>query len=184
MENPKERRVKVDGQEAGYAEVVPPRASGNGGIGGAGAFANDPVIAAVAKLMDTAFRVPGTGIRFGLDPLIGLCPGLGDGAGSLVSVALIGMSARYGIPKIVLVRMALNVILNAVLGLIPGAGDLFSVFFKSNVRNYALFQQHAGARRVSTRGDWLFVGGLLGAVMTVVLMAMMLSFWFISLLFR
>jgi len=166
------RKVRVDGKEAGYAEVIPP-----GGV-------DDPLFAAVAKLMDTAFRLPGTDIRFGLDPIIGLFPGFGDGAGALVSVALIGMSARHGVPKIVLVRMALNVILNAVLGAIPAVGDIFSVFYRSNVRNYELFRQHAGPRRASTWRDWLFVCAVLAVILAVVLGAMAFSWWLLTLLYR
>lgn len=172
MEQRHARKVKVNGKEAGYAEVLPPE------------VAQDPVFEAVAKLMDTAFRFPGTDVRFGLDPLIGLLPGVGDGAGALVSVALIGMSARHGVPKIVLVRMALNVMLNAVLGAIPALGDLFSVFYRSNMRNYELFRQHAGPRRASTRGDWLFVGAVVAVILAVVFGAMLLSWWLLTGLFR
>lgn len=149
-------RVKVDGRDAGFAEVIPPKGK------------EDPVIAMVSQLMDSAFYVPGTKIRFGLDPVIGLVPGVGDSAGTLVSVALIGMSARYGIPKIVLARMALNAAINGVVGSVPFAGDAFSIWFKSNKKNYELLKTHAESRAVSTRGHWLFVAGLIAAVLLIV----------------
>ena len=71
----------------------------------------DPFLAFVARLMDTAFTIPGTNIRFGLDPVIGLIPGIGDCVATLISTLLILQSARYRLPKIVLTRMALNVLL-------------------------------------------------------------------------
>lgn len=141
--------------DAGEAEVLPP----------GGGPSDDPLIRLLASLMDTTFRLPGTRFRFGLDPLIGLFPGVGDTASALVSVFLVALSARYGLPKIVLLRMAVNVLLNAGLGAIPFAGDAFSFWFKSNALNYELLRKHAGPRRASTGGDWLFVGGLLAGVL-------------------
>ena len=129
---------------------------------------DDPVLAFIARLMDTAFVVPGTNIRFGLDPLIGLVPGLGDTLGSLVSVFLILQSARYGVPKVVLARMAMNVMANTVVGAIPVVGDAFSVYFKSNVKNYELLRRHAGTQRKSTVGDWVFVVAVLAVVLSVI----------------
>src|SRR3954470_9540258 len=87
-----------------------------------GAAGNEPLIALIAKLMDSIFVIPGTKIRFGLDPLIGLIPALGATASSLVSVFLIAMSARRGVPNLVLARMALNVLVNAALDAVPGVG--------------------------------------------------------------
>ncbi len=129
---------------------------------------DDSIIAFVARLMDTAFVIPGTNIRFGLDPLIGLLPGFGDTATALVSVLLILQSSRHGVPKIVLARMALNVLLNTAVGAIPVAGDVFSMWFKSNAMNYALLRKHAGDRRKSTLRDWMFVAGLLLLLLTAI----------------
>jgi len=173
------RRVKIDGKEAGYADAVPPdpRASSPDGK------IDEPWMALIAHIMDNLFRVPGTKLRFGIDPLIGLFPGVGDGAGAVVSLLLIGMSARHGVPRIVLVRMALNVILNTVGGLLPFGGDLFSFVFKSNARNYALFRQHSGPRRASTTGDWIFVGGLCAAVLGVVFCILFTVFMMVRWLF-
>lgn len=124
--------------------------------------------------MDSSFRVPGTSLRFGLDPLLGLIPGLGDGASVLVSVLLLLQSARHGLPRVVMVRMAVNVLLNAAVGAIPVAGDLFSFWFKANQINYQLLQKHAGPRRRSTVGDWIFLLGLslaLCLILTLVFLA-------------
>jgi hypothetical protein len=132
---------------------------------------DDPFVALVSRLMDTAFVIPGTNIRFGLDPILGLIPGFGDGAAALTSVALFLQSARYGIPRIVLARMALNVVLNGTLGAIPVVGDAFSFWFKSNARNYELLCAHAAEPGKSTRQDWLFVGGLLVGMLILLALA-------------
>src|SRR5436190_13497369 len=85
------------------------------------------LMAAIARIMDDVFVIPGTNIRFGLDPLIGLIPGFGDMAGAVVSTLLLIQGGRLGAPKIVLARMALNVLINTALGAIPVLGDAFSV---------------------------------------------------------
>lgn len=137
-------------------------------------LSNDPLFGLIARLMDNFFRIPGTNIQFGLDPLIGLIPGLGDGSGAVISALLILRGARAGLPRIVLARMALNVLLNTLGGAIPVLGDVFSVWFKSNQLNYALFQKHVGNAAASRKTDWLFVIGLLillllavGAIITL-----------------
>jgi hypothetical protein len=128
----------------------------------------DPLIALIARLMDKAFVIPGTNIRFGLDPVIGLIPALGATASSFVSIALIVLSARRGVPKVVLARMAANVLVNAAIDSVPILGDIGSIFYRSNSRNYELLQKHAGTSRASTTGDWLFLIGLLAAVLLVI----------------
>ncbi|MEO7933368.1 MAG: DUF4112 domain-containing protein [Chthoniobacterales bacterium] len=128
----------------------------------------DPLFALIAKLMDNFFLVPGTNIRFGLDPIIGLIPGLGDTSGALISALLIVRGARAGLPRIVLTRMALNVLINTVGGTIPVLGDVFSVWFKSNQLNYALYQKHAGVTTNAAKTDWLFVIGLVAILLLVV----------------
>ncbi len=179
------RNVKVDGEEAGQAEVIPPRRGASSlpeGLFPEG-MGDDPIVRLVATLMDNAFKVPGTQIRFGLDPVLGLLPGLGDSVGSLISVGLIGISARYGLPRIVLIRMALNVLINGVIGAIPIFGDAFSIWFKSNAMNHRLLVQHAGPQRASTTGDWVFVGGLMFGVLFLIGLAFYGLFTLLGLLF-
>ena len=95
----------------------------------------------VASLMDDFIRIPGTNIRFGLDPILGLFPGLGDMVTSLVGLAIMGEASRRGVSRMALVTMALNILANAAVGSIPVVGDLFSVWFKSNRRNHDLLQK-------------------------------------------
>lgn len=131
-------------------------------------LSDDPFIAFMARLMDEVFTIPGTTIRFGLDPLIGLLPGVGGAASAFVSLALIGLSSRRAVPKVVLARMALNVLINAALEALPVIGDAASIFFRSNSRNYDLLQRHAGTARPATRSDWLFIMALLGGAGLVI----------------
>ena len=113
----------------------------------------------LANTLDRSIVIPGTDIRLGLDPLIGLIPGVGDAIASLAGSMILFLAAQVQVPKIVLIRMSLNVAINGLLGSIPLIGDLFSVWFHSNVRNVELLERHGGERRASTVWDWLFVMG-------------------------
>lgn len=125
----------------------------------------------VALIMDNLIRVPGTKFRIGLDPIIGLIPGLGDSSSAFVSAITIFQAARQGLPRIVLARMALNVLINTLGGALPFVGDVFSLWFKSNQRNYDLLLKHGPERRTeSTKGDWIFVISLLTALAVAVLL--------------
>jgi hypothetical protein len=96
----------------------------------------------LAKLMDSQFRFPGTNIRFGLDSLIGLIPGAGDLSTFAVSGYMLMIMARNGASGYVLARMVVNILIDAVFGMIPIIGDLFDVAFKANMRNMRLMQQY------------------------------------------
>jgi len=131
----------------------------------------------LALIMDNFLRIPGTNFRFGLDPLLGLIPGLGDTGSALISAMALLAAARRGLPKILLARMALNILINEAIGIIPVVGDAFSFWFKSNARNYALLQQHTAAPRRSTTSDWLFVAAVLGVLFLILLVSLAFSFW-------
>jgi hypothetical protein len=117
----------------------------------------EPLFRWLALIMDEFLRLPGTKFRFGLDPIIGLFPGIGDTASALVSAFALLQAARSGLPKIVLARMSLNILINELVGIIPGIGDAFSFWFKSNVRNYRILQEHASGTRKTRQSDWIFV---------------------------
>ena len=122
----------------------------------------DPFIELASRLLDTIFLVPGTRIRFGFEPIIGLIPILGDQATSLMSAALLYRSVQHRLPKIALVRMALNILINGVIGMVPLIGDLFVLWYKPNIRNYRILQRYAGHADAVTKNDWLFVSLLIG----------------------
>ena len=96
----------------------------------------------IAKLMDAQFTVPGTNFRFGLDGIIGLIPGAGDISTFAVSAYLLAIMARNGASGYVMARMVLNVVIDAVVGMIPIVGDLFDIVFKANMRNLKLMKEH------------------------------------------
>jgi hypothetical protein len=133
-----------------------------------------------AALLDNAFRVPGTNIRFGLDPIIGLIPGIGDLTTPVLSVLILVHGARLRVPKIVLARMVLNALIDFVVGAVPVLGDLFDFGWKSNAWNLALLERHAQRGAGPTRGDWVFVI----ACVTVVLLAAIVPFVVLVWLFR
>ncbi|HCF25644.1 MAG TPA: DUF4112 domain-containing protein [Cyanobacteria bacterium UBA11049] len=96
----------------------------------------------LSRLMDTAFRIPGTPFRFGWDPIIGLIPGLGDLIDTAFSAYLLFLASQFGLPKNVLGWMVFNIGLEAIVGSIPLIGDVFDAFYKSNIRNLALLEKH------------------------------------------
>ncbi len=144
----------------------------------------EPLFRWIALLMDDLLRIPGTKLRFGIDPLIGLIPGIGDTGSALVSALALIQAARHGMPKIILARMSMNILINELIGIVPVIGDAFSFWFKSNARNYALLRQHMGAPRKPGTSDWLFVGGVLVALVLVVGAGIIVSLLVIQALLR
>lgn len=98
----------------------------------------------IARLMDTAIRIPGTGIRFGADSVFGLIPVVGDAGGAIVGLYIVNEARRMGVPTSKLVQMLGNVAADSLIGSVPVAGDLFDLFFKSHRRNLHLILDHFG----------------------------------------
>jgi len=117
----------------------------------------EPLFRWVAIVMDELIALPNSKFKFGLDPLIGLIPGIGDTASAIVSALVLIQAARRGLPKILLARMSLNILINEIVGIIPGVGDVFSFWFKSNKRNYELLLAHTEKPRHARVSDWFFV---------------------------
>jgi uncharacterized protein DUF4112 len=144
-------------------EVLPPDETGNSKV-----RQSDSVARIVALLMDDLLRVPGTRMRFGLNPILDLIPGIGDGTAAVVSAMTLFTAVRHRVPKIVITRMALNIVVNAVIGVIPGIGEAFAFWFRPSHRNYKLLQKHMAAAGTvqppSTRSDKLFVIAILSVV--------------------
>ena len=137
----------------------------------------EPLFRWLALIMDEFLRLPGTKFRFGLDPILGLVPGIGDTASAIVSALALLQAARYGLPKVVLARMSLNILINELVGIIPGVGDAFSFWFKSNARNYRILQEHAAGPRKARRSDWLFVIAVLLLLFLIVCAGIVISFF-------
>lgn len=98
----------------------------------------------LARLMDSTWRVPLVGWRFGLDPVLGLLPGGGDAAGLAVGAYIVYQAKQMGAPPELLARMAANIALDSLLGSVPVLGDLFDAVFKANTRNIDLLERWAG----------------------------------------
>src|SRR5215470_12191522 len=99
-------------------------------------------IDALATLLDTAFLVPGTNIRFGLDAIIGLVPGIGDAVTTLISLYIIREARALGAPPLLVARMLANVAIDGLFGAVPLVGDVFDVALRANRRNMALLLRH------------------------------------------
>ncbi|TFF17703.1 DUF4112 domain-containing protein [Jiella endophytica] len=111
-------------------------------------------VARVARLMDTAIRIPGTGISFGGDSIVGLVPGIGDAATAAVSLWIVNEARRLGMPAHKLAKMLANVGVDVFGGAVPLVGDIFDVFFKANRRNLAMILDHFGEDGlIDDRGD-------------------------------
>ena len=134
--------------------------------------------------LDEAFRVPGTNLRFGWDPLIGLVPWIGDLLTALMSGALVLQAHHMRLPRVVQLRMLGNVAVDLVAGAIPLVGDAADFFWKSNTKNFALLEQHAYEVRPPSAGDWLFVSAILLALLAVALVPLAVMYWVGSALFR
>ncbi len=98
----------------------------------------------LARLMDTAIRIPGTGIRIGADSIMGLLPVAGDAGGALVGLYIVNEARRLGLPSHKLARMISNVALDGLAGSVPLLGDVFDVYFKSHRRNVKIVLDHFG----------------------------------------
>ena len=135
-------------------------------------------------LLDEAFRIPGTGIRFGLDGIIGLVPGLGDVLAGLLSLIIPLAAWIRGVPYVTLVRMAANIGIGVLVGTVPLFGDIFDIAWKANRRNYRLLCRHLGEPRRHTGRDWAFLlllAAALGLVFAIpVVLVLWLLVWLVS----
>jgi hypothetical protein len=126
---------------------------------------------ALTRLLDSAARVPGTSMRFGLDPILGLMPGLGDVAGAALSGYVVLLASRLGAPTTVIVRMLGNVVVDTVGGTVPVLGDLFDAGWKANTRNLALLERHLGRPESTKRASRAVVWGTVAALLLLAIAA-------------
>lgn len=130
-----------------------------------------------AVLLDSAFRIPGTGIRFGLDAIIGLIPGIGDMSTPVFAALLLVQGVRMRLPLVVQARMVLNAGIDLLVGLVPLLGDLADIGWKANLRNLALLERHARPGLPPSRGDYIFVGMFLAVLLLIALVPLVLIGW-------
>ena len=136
---------------------------------------------ALAHLLDSSLTIPGTRITIGLDPLIGLIPGIGDLISNGIGSSLLFLATKAGVPRIVILRMSLNILLNMAVGAIPVIGDLFSIWFKSNVQNAQLLHRHCQTTApVTTLIDWIYVGSIIIGMILILGITFAFIFWLVS----
>ena len=104
----------------------------------------------IARLLDNSISIPGTGWKIGLDPIVGLIPGIGDLIGAVLSAYIVLEAARADVPGFTLVRMLANVGFDTLLGAVPAVGDLFDAAWKSNTRNVTLLERHLSLQAASS----------------------------------
>ncbi len=165
-------------------EVIPPAGHVNP-IAARLAASKDPADQAsariLAKYLDELIRVPGTNFRVGLDPILALIPGVGDTVASGAGAIIMLDALRSGVPIPVFMRMAANMGINFLIGLVPGLGAAGSAFFKSNSRNLRLLTQwQAGNRDKIQRSTFRFFAGvviLIGLAVLMIVAAWVFYVW-------
>jgi hypothetical protein len=137
-----------------------------------------------AELLDSAFKVPGLPVRFGLDAIVGLVPGVGELTTPAFTLLLLSNGLRAGVPLRALGRMVLNTGVDALIGLVPLLGDLTDIGWKANLRNLALLERHAGSGATPSPRDntWVVVAGvvLLVLVVLVAIVPILLAIWILA----
>ncbi len=138
---------------------------------------SDEQLDEIAAWLDDVFVVPGTNIRFGLDALAGLLPGIGDLVTGMASMLILQAAWQRGLPRVALLRMLVNIAFDTVVGSIPIVGDLFDVAWKANRRNVELMKKYsAGSERRYTLEDYGFLMFLV--IVTLSLLALpLLVLW-------
>lgn len=128
------------------------------------------------RLLDEAFPIPGTRIRFGWDAIVGLVPGAGDLISGFFGLIILYHAHRMRVPGVVQTRMVINLAIDLAIGLVPFAGDVVDIFWKANTRNMALLERHAAREVAATTGDRLFVGGVAGGLVLLATFPFILVF--------
>ena len=131
-------------------------------------------------LLDSAFRVPGTNIRFGLDAIVGLIPGIGDISTPAFAVLILLQAVRMRLPVVVQARMVLNAAIDMLAGLVPILGDIADIGWKANLRNLALLERHARPGVAPSRGDYAFVWICVALLVLIAVTPVVLLIWLLT----
>jgi hypothetical protein len=137
-----------------------------------------------ADLLDSRFRIPGTDISFGIDPILSLIPGFGDLASPIFTVVLLVQGLRQHVPRVVMVRMVVNALIDALIGAIPVAGNIGDIFWRANNLNLALLERHAQAGRPPTAGDYAFVWLIALVLGLLILVPVLIALWLATVLWH
>ncbi|MGB3790049.1 MAG: DUF4112 domain-containing protein [Phormidesmis sp.] len=142
----------------------------------------------MSHVLDKAIAIPGSDIRVGLDPILGLLPGGGDVVTGLLSVYIVFEAAKMGLPAPTLGRMGFNILLDVLSGTVPVLGDIFDVGWKANSQNVALIEKHVAAPTPSRAADKAFsilvIAGLVALVISMAALSVWVVTQLVALLFR
>src|SRR5437868_2178909 len=145
-------------------EILPPRRAPARGL-------TDEQLDHLAGVLDDIFQIPGTKIRFGLDPIVGLVPGLGDIISGLLSFLIVFAAWQRGLPRVAIMRMVAKIGIDSMLGSIANVGELFEISWKSISMNHNLLTRyHGGTRNGLLARDWLLLLLLLFCAAAVVVL--------------
>ena len=172
------------------APVTPTRPSDDDGGAGDPDAVNPDAAERVARLrrvseyFDSAFEIPGTSYRVGLDPLLGLLPVVGDAPGAAVSAYVVAEAAALGASRATLARMLFNVVVDAVFGSLPVVGDAFDAVWKANVRNVRLLESRTRVDHPDGAPDRRFLfavaAGVFVLVLALVAAATVAAWWLVG----
>lgn len=132
-------------------------------------------IRALARVLDSAIQIPGTGIRIGADSVFGLVPVVGDLAGAALSGYIVLASARLGAPASTLVRMLINIGVDTVVGSVPVLGDMFDVGWRANMRNVGLLDVHLGGSEKARKANRWVVAGVVAGLLALAVGAVVIG---------
>jgi hypothetical protein len=136
----------------------------------------------VARVLDDLVTIPGTGHRVGVEPIVGLIPGVGDLLSAGVGIWLIVEATRFRLPVSVVGRMVLNTLVDLVVGIVPFFGDLFDFAWKANIKNMVLLERHVAEEHRASPGDWAFVIVSIVLVLVVAAVPFLLAGWLFRLI--
>jgi hypothetical protein len=160
-------------------EILPPASR----FGASNHIFRDENLDLLSRLLDSWFRIPGTSIRFGLDGIIGLVPGIGDILAGLASCIIIFAAWTRGAPYVTIARMLVNLALDVIIGTVPLLGDIFDIAWKANRRNYALLTRHLEHPRRYQWRDWFFLAGVALVAATILAVPVLFVAWLLQALF-
>ena len=159
-------------------EILPPRLKRGGKL------FDDENLDLLSHILDDFLKIPGTSIRFGLDGIIGLIPGIGDLIGGIASCIIIAAAWMRGVSYVTIARMVANVGIEVAVGSIPVLGDMFDIAWRANRRNYALLAGSLTNPRKHTIQSWIFLIGLCLLLAVLTLLPMLLLAWLLGWLMR
>jgi len=160
-------------------EILPPTSR----IGVGDRIFRDENLDLLSRVLDSWFRIPGTSIRFGIDGIIGLVPGVGDILAGLASCIIILAAWARGAAYVTIARMLVNLALDVIIGTVPLFGDLFDIAWKANRRNYALLTRHLEHPRRHQWRDWLFLTGVVLVAAAIFAVPVLFVAWLLHALF-